>query len=302
MNAVLCFGSLNIDYVYDVPHIVRPGETLSAGERHIYCGGKGLNQAIALARAGIKTFHAGLVGEDGAMLLEVLQQSGVDTSFIEQIAGPSGHAIIQRDSQGENSIVLFGGSNQKVRRDFVTRTLTAFTPGTYLLLQNEVNDIAFLIGQAKEQGLQIVLNPSPLDKNLLAAPLELVDLFILNEIEAADILHQQLPPSEAIVALSNRYQSAQIVLTVGKEGAYYFDQSCSNVLHHGIYQVPVVDTTGAGDTFTGYFVATLAKGNSVEEALQQASLAAALAVSKPGAAPAIPTLHEVEEATLILAP
>lgn len=301
MNAVLCFGSLNIDYVYDVPHIVRPGETLAANERHIYCGGKGLNQAIALARAGIKTFHAGVVGEDGEMLLTILAESGVDTYFVEQIAGPSGHTVIQRDSRGENSIVLYGGSNQQVSSELVRRTLSAFSVGTYILLQNEINDLARLLIQAKERGLRIVLNPSPLDQNLLAAPLELVDLFILNELEAADILREQLPPQEAVVALSERYKNAQIVLTVGKEGAYYFDQSSPRVLHHGIYDVPVVDTTGAGDTFTGYFVATLAKGNSVEKALEQASLAAALAVSRPGAAPAIPYLHEVEAARLTLA-
>lgn len=300
MNAVLCFGSLNIDYVYDVPHIVRPGETLSAQERHIYCGGKGLNQAIALARAGIKTFHAGVVGEDGAMLLEILQKNGIDTTFVQQIAGPSGHAMIQRDSRGENSIVLYGGSNQQVSSELVTRALSAFSAGTSILLQNEINDLSRVIIEAHERGLQIVLNPSPLDQNLLATPLELVDLFVLNEIEAADILGEHLPPSEAVVALSERYKRAQVVLTVGKEGAYYFDQSSSDVLHHGIYEVPVVDTTGAGDTFTGYFVATLAQGNPVEQALQQASLAAALAVSRPGAAPAIPYLSEVEAATLPL--
>ena len=293
MRKALCFGSLNIDYVYDVPHILRPGETLASTNRTIYPGGKGLNQSIALAKAGIDAFHAGAVGEEGELLLETLQESGVDTRFVRTIGGPSGHTIIQRDTSGQNNIILYGGSNRAITEEQIEETLRYFSSGDYLLLQNEINLIPSIITKAAEIGMIIVLNPSPIDQKLLAYPLELVDIFILNEIEAMDIVGSELPPKELLRTLSSKFPEAKIVLTLGEEGALQLDREDGKILEHGIFDVDVVDTTAAGDTFTGYFIATLAKTNDPQEALRVASLAAALVVSRPGAAPSIPAEEEV---------
>ncbi|HOE88815.1 MAG: Ribokinase [Spirochaetes bacterium ADurb.Bin315] len=293
MRKALCFGSLNIDYVYDVPHILRPGETLASTNRSIYPGGKGLNQSIALAKAGVATFHAGAVGEGGELLLETLQDSGVDTRFVRTIEGLSGHTVIQRDANGQNNIILYGGSNQAITEEQIDETLQYFSSGDYLLLQNEINLIPSIMTKAAEIGMVIVLNPSPIDEKLLAYPLELVDIFLLNEIEAMDIVGSESPPDELLRSLSSKFPEAQIVLTLGEEGALYLDRKGGKILKHGIFDVEVVDTTAAGDTFTGYFIATLAKTNDPQEALRVASLASALVVSRLGAAPSIPTKEEV---------
>jgi ribokinase len=293
MMKALCFGSLNIDYVYDVPHILRPGETLASTNRTIYPGGKGLNQSIALAKAGIRTFHAGSIGEEGELLLEMLQESGVDTRFVRMVEGLSGHTVIQRETSGQNNIILYGGSNQTITEEQIEETLRYFSSGDYLLLQNEINLIPSIITKAAEIGMIIVLNPSPIDQKLLAYPLELVDIFILNEIEAMDIVGSELPPKELLRTLSSKFPEAKIVLTLGEEGALHLDREDGKILEHGIFDVDVVDTTAAGDTFTGYFIATLAKTNDPQEALRVASLAAALVVSRPGAAPSIPAEEEV---------
>ncbi|NLZ76484.1 MAG: ribokinase, partial [Spirochaetales bacterium] len=139
MGKALCFGSLNIDYVYDVPHILRPGETLASTNRTIYPGGKGLNQSIALAKAGVETFHAGAIGEEGGLLLEMLQKGGVDTRFVRTVEGLSGHTVIQRDIRGRNNIILYGGANRAITEEQIDETLRHFSSGDHLLLQNEIN-------------------------------------------------------------------------------------------------------------------------------------------------------------------
>lgn len=300
MTKALVFGSLNIDYVYDVPHILRPGETLASTNRTIYPGGKGLNQSIALAKAGVETYHAGCIGDGGELLCEMLQESGVNTRFVRTVDGPSGHTIIQRETSGQNNIMLFGGSNQVISEEQIAETLAHFSSGDYLLLQNEINLIPSIITMAAEAGMVIVLNPSPIDEALLTYPLELVDIFLLNEIEAADIVGSELPPEDLIRALSLKFPEAKIVLTLGEAGALYLDRKDGKVLEHGIFDVDVVDTTAAGDTFTGYFIATLIETNDPHEALRVASLGSALAVSRPGAAPSIPTKEEVSSTNLRL--
>ena len=138
---VLNFGSLNLDYVYQVESILIPGETQASKSRQIFCGGKGLNQSIALAKAGIPVYHAGLIGEGGEPLLEVCKENGVNTEFIRQIPGPCGHTVIQVDENGQNCILLFGGSNRSMTKEFVDTVLNSFEEGDIILLQNEINEL-----------------------------------------------------------------------------------------------------------------------------------------------------------------
>lgn len=188
---VLVFGSLNIDYVYSVNHFVQPGETLSADDRQIFSGGKGLNQAIAFANYGLETWHAGAVGaEDSAPLLETLKDAGVHTDLVLKKEGSSGHTIIQNTPEGENCIILFGGANQEITKKDVDHVLTFVKPGDYLVLQNEISEIPYLMDCAHEKGMHIVLNPSPVNKKIFQMPLEKAEYLILNEIEAAAILKE----------------------------------------------------------------------------------------------------------------
>lgn len=286
---ILNFGSLNIDYTYQVEHFVRPGETMSSLCRSTNCGGKGLNQSIALAKAGAQVWHAGAVGaEDGGLLCRALEESGVNIDYVarrEDVA--SGHAIIQVNQSGQNCILLYGGANQTITVRQVDETLAHFSAGDFLVLQNEINQLAYIMEKAHEKGMVIVLNPSPMDDIIGTLPLDYVDYFLLNEVEAADLCGGK----GSLEEMARRFPHAKIVLTLGEEGACYRDGD--QILSHGIYKVPVVDTTAAGDTFTGFFIGSLTQGKDAAEALRLASVASSLAVSRPGAGASIPWMEEV---------
>lgn len=331
---ILNFGSLNIDYVYGVEHFIRPGETMSSIRRDVLAGGKGLNQSVALARSlggaesggigkshggqidKIEIFHAGGIGKaDGTFLKKLLAESGVNVDYVYEHDEASGHAIIQVEPSGQNCIILFGGANQMQSRPYVDKVLANFSAGDFLVLQNEINELSYIIEKAHEKGLVIFLNPSPCDEKISKLPLQYVDYFLLNEVEAADILGMsagsgvfaatenlsaskklsagsgKISADEMISSLRKKFTSAKIVLTLGKDGVAFFDGE--KVYKHGVYDVKVVDTTAAGDTFTGYFVSGVAQKFSPEETLRLASVASSIAVSRKGAAPSIPTIDEV---------
>lgn len=286
---ILNFGSLNLDFVYHVPHIAAPGETLAADKLEIFPGGKGLNQSVALARAGIPVYHAGMLGEDGGPLYEVCRESGVDTRYLRTGKTRTGNAVIQVSGKGENSIVLFGGANREISRDFIRETLSHFLAGDCLLLQNEINLVDELIDLAHAKGMTVALNPSPYNETLERCDFTKVNLFLLNEVECRQMTGED-DPAKGLAALCARYPEAEVVLTLGGDGVRYrrgdWELSCPAC------PVDVVDTTGAGDTFTGYFLASRWSGQPVQSALELAAAAAALAVSRQGAAGSIPTREE----------
>ncbi len=287
---VLNFGSLNIDYVYTVDHIVRGGETISSEKTETFPGGKGLNQSIALARAGVPVYHAGAVGEDGEMLLELCRANGVDTRFIRRTEGRNGHTVIQVDRNGQNCILLFGGSNQKQTKEHIDEVLSHFEAGDMLVLQNEVNHLDYLIDRAWERGMVIVLNPSPFDDKLKACDMTKVAYFLVNEVEAEQMTGES-DPAKQPERLLEAYPGGKFVLTMGSRGSMYKDSL--QEFHQDIYKVNAVDTTAAGDTFTGFFLAAVLEGRPIPEALDEAARASAIAVSRPGASSSIPTVEEV---------
>lgn len=290
---VLNFGSLNVDYTYHVPHIVEGGETILSSGMEMFCGGKGLNQSIALARAGLDVWHAGIVGTDGQMLLDACTDAGIHTDYIKKLPVRGGHTVIQVDEKGQNCIILYGGTNQMQTKEFVDEVLCGFEAGDYLLLQNEVNLLDYIVDQGYQKGLKIVLNPSPYNSRLDAVDLSKVSLFLLNEIEAAQITGET-DPDRAMNALHEKFQKAAFVLTLGSDGAWYYDGV--QKVFQGIFPVKAVDTTAAGDTFTGYFVEEIANGRSVETALRTAAKASSIAVTRKGAVPSIPLIAEVRKA------
>ena len=294
---VLNFGSLNLDYVYQVESILIPGETQASKSRQTFCGGKGLNQSIALAKAGIPVYHAGLIGEGGEPLLEVCKENGVNTEFIRQIPGPCGHTVIQVDENGQNCILLFGGSNRSMTKEFVDSVLDSFEEGDIILLQNEINELDYIIERAYEKHMMIILNPSPMNDKIKELPLNQINYFLLNEIEAMQILDMEEPKEidgkYISGLLHQKFPEATIVLTLGSEGSVCI--SGDEYVEQSIYKVKTVDTTAAGDTYTGYFIAGILNGKTIKEAMDTASKASAIAVSRQGAAPSIPCLEEVEE-------
>ena len=294
---VLNFGSLNIDYVYNVDHIVKKGETISSDTLNVFCGGKGLNQSIALSKAGAEVYHAGVIGEDGAFLEEILRASGVHTRFVQMKADTrTGNAIIQKDRNGDICILLYGGSNRAVTPGMADEVLEHFEAGDMLVLQNEISELSYLMERAHERGMVIALNPSPIDEELLKAPLQYVNYFILNEIEAKTLTNGVEEDNAMLEAMLKKFPNAEIILTLGERGSVY---AKGNVrVEQGIYKVPVTDTTAAGDTFTGYYLASIIQGLSVEKALNMAAKASAIAVSRKGAAPSIPEREEVENMKL----
>ena len=287
---VLNFGSLNLDYVYQVESILIPGETQASKDRQIFCGGKGLNQSIALAKAGIPVYHAGLIGEGGEALLEVCKENSVNTEFIRQIPGPCGHTVIQVDKNGQNCILLFGGSNRSMTREFVDEVLNCFEEGDIILLQNEINELDYIIDRAYARHMMIILNPSPFDQALEHCDLTKISLFLMNEIEGFQITGER-EPDKILQKVKELYPNAKVVLTLGSDGSVYQDDT--GIYRQGIYKVKAVDTTAAGDTFTGYFISSIIDGLPVQEGLKLAARASAIAVSRPGATASIPLRSEV---------
>ena len=289
---ILNFGSLNIDYVYQVDHFVREGETTSSVSLEIFCGGKGLNQSLALSKSGVKVWHAGAVGElDGGILIDQLEQFGIDTKYVKRLKSKTGHAIIQKNQEGQNGILLYGGANQEITKAQADEVLSAFGEGDFLILQNEINEVGYIMELAYGKGMRIVLNPSPMNSKIWTYPLHYVEFFILNEIEAEDICQKPGNGRMLLDQLAEKFPDAKILLTLGQDGSLFKDGD--SVYEQEIYPVHVVDTTGAGDTFTGYFIGGLALGESPKQALDHEAKASSIAVSRAGAAPSIPARDEV---------
>ena len=279
---IINFGSLNIDKVYQVEQFVRPGQTITAKDYAVAAGGKGLNQSLAAARAGAEVLHAGAIGAEGRFMADLLRESGADTSLLREVDGPSGHAVIEINAAGQNRIIVFGGANRSMTSEYIERVLDTAQPDDWVLLQNEVNLVPEIICRAHEKGLRGVFNPSPMPENLDALPLARVSLFMVNEIEAAQLAGTDANADfeDTLTALRAKYPNASVVMTVGADGVLYDGEEGRFQL--SAFKVKAVDTTAAGDTFCGYFLAAVSAGKSVQTALQEASAASAIAVSRAG--------------------
>lgn len=287
---IINFGSLNIDRVYTVDHFVTPGETLLSKGYAEFAGGKGLNQSIALARAGAKVAHAGKIGHDGLFLKELLDKNGADTSSVFMDDGPTGHAIIQVDANAENSILLFGGANQLITENEVWDVLDKTDNGDWLLLQNEISQTSVIMEYARKKKLTIVFNPAPMTPDVLTLPLETVNWLIINEVEGKAMTGHDAP-EETLSDIIAKYPHISVILTLGKNGVHFANHSTRHFI--AAEAVDPVDTTGAGDTFTGFFLSELIAGTSVIDSLITANKAAAICVMRNGATDSIPFKNEL---------
>ena len=350
---ILSFGSLNIDYVYRLPHIVVPRETISSNNINIFAGGKGLNQSAAaiaalqhtpgqktatvrhattapnahgahtartpqektatsrhvthtvptahatrttptaLAATGatdIKVLHAGCVGNDDRMLCAELQKRGVDTTFVRTVETPTGHAIIQVAESGENAIIVYGGANRDICPAHITEAIDTCAAGDILLLQNEINAIPEIMTAASQRKIRIFFNAAPCSAQVAQYPLHLADTLIVNEVEG-EMLSGKSDPQHIIAVLTARYPHSAIIVTAGAKGALY---GCGTTRHHAAApSFKVVDTTGAGDTFVGYYAASIASASTPADAMHIACHAASLSITRQGATASIPYYWEV---------
>ena len=287
---ILNFGSANIDHVYRVPHILKPGETLCASDFQIFCGGKGANQSVALARAGAEVFHGGFLGPDGGLLENALVSAGVHTDYLRRTEIPSGCTVIQVAEDGENSIIYYPGANHSLTEEYIRDTLGDFGPGDMVLCQNEISRVASVLKEGKKRGLTVCFNPSPITPEVNNLPLSCIDIFLVNRLEAEALSGDAVDPG---MALLQRFPHSTVVMTLGGEGvrAYRGKET---------YEVPgfrvrPVDTTGAGDTFTGYFLEAIGRGAALKDALVRGCAGAALSVTNRGAIPSIPPRAEVDD-------
>ena len=290
---VLNYGSLNIDHVYQVDQIVQPGQTIDSYGVNVFPGGKGMNQSIAIARAGCRVYHAGNIGADGQFMKELLEEAGADCTWLRTVDVGTGSTFIQVDSNGQNCIVLNGGANRANTREYVDQVLADFGEGDLILLQNEINEVGYIIEKAYEKGMIVVVNPSPMNEKILACDLGKVSMFLMNEDEGMAITGKQ-EPADILAAMAEMYPKAQTVLTLGSKGSVY--QGNGRTIEQKVFRVKAVDTTAAGDTFTGYFLAGLADGLPIEEVLRMSAKASSIAVTREGAVPSIPYRKEVMEA------
>lgn len=287
---VLNIGSLNLDYVYSVDHIIQAGETESTDSRNIFLGGKGMNQSCSLAKAGAEVYHAGMIGQDGAAFLDVCREFGIHSEFIRVVDVPTGHTVIQIDKNAQNSILLFGGANRALTEAYVEEVLSFFTADDILLLQNEVNLLPCIVDKAYEKGMRIALNPSPFDSRLAEVDLHKISVFLLNEVEGRQITGKE-EEKDILAELRVKFPEASFLLTLGVKGAVYADRN--QEICQPAFPAKAVDTTAAGDTFTGYFLAGVAEGVPMKEVLRRCAMASSIAVSRKGAVPSIPYREEV---------
>ena len=290
----LVFGSANIDRTYTLPHFVEAGETVAATKLEVFCGGKGFNQAIAFARAGSQVWFAGAIGEDGLTLKEHLIENNINVDYLQVSSEPSGQAIIQVNSSGQNSIIILAGANGTITGTYADHVLNSFEEGDLIVLQNEITNVDYIIKQAHSRGLTVAFNPSPFNEQVLKCDLSDVDYLIVNEIEGS-LLSGEEDYAKILHVLHSKYPDTNILLTLGHLGSVFCDRA-GNCTKSGIYATKAVDTTAAGDTFLGYFLSTVCAGHSIETALKQAAIASGISVSRKGASPSIPQLEEVQKA------
>ena len=292
------FGSINIDHIYRVPHLVKPGETLSSTGYQQVLGGKGANQSIAMARTGLAVTHIGRYHPSDQALLTPLLTLLSDASLLQASnQQASGHAMIQVDDHGENNILLHAGSNHSFQPEEVAALLAHADSGDWLLLQNECSCTAEMIQAAVNKGMRVAFNPAPMTAAVQDYPLDKLRLLFVNQVEAAQLLSTTQENTVNTQWLAEQFQRSlpetEVVITLGASGACWCYQG--QTIHMPAPRVNAVDTTGAGDTFIGYYLHGVITGLTTTQALEQACAAGALCVQHPGASVSIPTLRAVRQ-------
>ena len=285
---ILNFGSINKDFFYSVNDFVRPGETISSNGYDIKIGGKGLNQSVSISKAGVKVYHAGIINKDDTFIIDKLKSWKINCDNILLSDSPTGHAIIQVNKKGENSIIIHGGANHDFNLKSIKSILSKFETGDILLLQNEINNIEEIIDRAHHKKMKIIFNPAPFKNDILEYNLNKITTLILNQSEGERLSNEKIP-DKILKVLNNNFKNTEIILTLGEKGSLYSYKD--ELIKIRAHDVKTVDTTGAGDTFIGYYVAGFASKMNKKDNLNRASEAAALTTLKLGGAESIPSIN-----------
>ena len=244
---ILNFGSLNLDNVYQVPHFLQAGETMAALSEAVHPA-EGLNQSLALARAGADVYHAGVVGNGSELLTNLLKENGVHDDYLLHRDCTQGSTMIQVSPKGENCILLFGQSNHAITKAQVEATIAAFAPGDYLVLQNEVSCLPEMVEAGARRGLHVVLNPSPFDDSLRSLDYNQIRWIFINEVEGHQMTGETAPDA-ILSALRAKYPALCVVLTLGSAGSICCTPE--KTVHQPIFRVQAVDTTAAATRSRG---------------------------------------------------
>lgn len=279
-------GSINADLVYRVPHMPGPGETLAVRSFRRGLGGKGANMSVAASRAAAHCVHIGAVGRDGAWAIERLLEYGVDTRHARVLDKATGHAVIAVDDRGENSILIHAGANHAITEEHVAAALGEAEAPDIFVTQNETSAQRKAAEMASARGMRVAYAAAPFEAEAVQALLPLLDLLVLNAVEAQQL---QVATGQGPDALPVR----DVIVTLGAEGARWHNTDSGETRHFPAIPVRPVDTTGAGDTFTGYVIAGLDRGLPMAQAIGQAMTAAAIMVTRPGTADVIPDLKDI---------
>lgn len=282
-----CLGSINEDIFYQVPHLPAPGETLTADTTFRGLGGKGANMSVAAARAAAHVVHIGAVGADGAWARSLLLEYGVDTRHIVEVDEDTTKALIMVDTAGENAIVLTRGANWAIQPGQIGLALAEASPGDWLLIQNETSQQVQTARMGRDLALRVAYAAAPFSARAVSDIIEHIDLLILNAVEAAQL-------TEATGQTAAELPVDTVIVTRGADGIDWFDNRTGKETHIPAVPVVPVDTTGAGDTLTGYLIAGLDRGMPMEQALTRAVRAAAIMVTRHGTADVIPDLKDLE--------
>lgn len=281
---ILTIGSVNIDHVYRLTALPRPGETIATGHYAQGLGGKGANQSLAARLAGAEVHHAGAIGTDGSWCRQRLADAGVDVADLEIADAPTGHAIILVDAVGENEIVIHDGANRALTPALIRRAIARARPGDWLLLQNETNLLAEAAQAGHDAGLRVAFAAAPFEARAVMAVAPHAELLAMNAVEATQLAaHPGGPATIASIPM--------LLITEGAEGMRC--RAGGHEIHQPAFTVAPTDTTGAGDTCLGYFLAALDHGQDIAGAMHLAAAAAAIQTTRPGAADAIPERAEV---------
>lgn len=288
---VFNLGSINADLFYRVPHLIAPGETLASAEHSRGLGGKGANMSVAIARAAARVVHIGAVGADGRWAVDRLLEYGVDTRHIKTVPEPTGHAVIMVDDNGENAILIYPGANRAVSETHIQDTLQEATEADTFLFQNETSGQLEGATQASAKGMRVVYAAAPFDADAVQAVLPLLDMLVMNAVEADQLCTAM---DTALTDLPVR----DIIVTLGAEGCRWLNTDLGTDRSFPAIKVKPVDTTGAGDTFTGYLIAGLDRGLPMEQAISLGQQAGAIMVTRHGTADVIPDLKDIQDARL----
>lgn len=289
--AVYNLGSINADLFYQVPHLLAPGETLASTEHSRGLGGKGANMSVAIARAAARAVHIGAVGSDGRWAVERLLEYGVDTRNIVELDVPTGHAVIMVDDHGENAILLYPGANRALTETHIASALAVATEADTFVFQNETSAQIEGATLASSKGMRVVYAAAPFDAHSVEAVLPMLDILVMNAIEA-----QQL--TDALGVALTDLPVRDVIVTLGGDGCRWVNTDDGTDKTFPAIPVTPVDTTGAGDTFTGFLVAGLDRGLPMEQAILLGQQAGAIMVTRHGTADVIPDLKDIEDARL----